>query len=326
MNNVPFRFTYIVFVIAIAYAGCDSSSDSNIVGPAPVSADVIQGQVVDENGGTYGNLNIELRKVGTSDPIAQATTTMNGAYRFEGVAPGDYHVDLLKTPLGAELIGSERLAITIGEARAAAADFTLRNTPQPSVLVYADTDIMGEIRNADGQIPKDASERLYAANVFIGPNAGQVPIMAPDGHHVTLAEWQMATGEITASCSNGVSRYHGSFTGLIPDGVYTVWLHVLAEHKEPHEPVSRFTDLLGSGPAGPSDGSQTTVRAAADGSGSFSSSRAAGDMSMGGQHPECSVSEAEGLLFVLNYHIDGKTHGPFPGPDEDDAGHLHVYF
>ena len=49
-------------------------------------------------------------------------------------------------------------------------------------------------------------------------------------------------------------------------------------------------------------------------------------LSMFGSQPPCAITNAPGFLLVVNYHIDGQSHGPVPGPDKDDVAHLLIYF
>src|SRR5262249_49170008 len=52
------------------------------------------------------------------------------------------------------------------------------------------------------------------------------PILAPDGHQMTLGEFNAAQGTISAKCTKDGTRTSLHMNGLIPNGVYTVWLIV----------------------------------------------------------------------------------------------------
>jgi len=92
------------------------------------------------------------------------------------------------------------------------------------------------------------------------------------------------------------------FTGLLPKGVYTMWV----------VPLDNTGNPIGEGSLGKSDGSQNSFRASASGEGQVSVLARGGALSEFGQIPGC-FTDANFLL-VLAYHIDGQTHGGEPGP------------
>ena len=99
-------------------------------------------------------------------------------------------------------------------------------------MVYDDTDTFGELKNAAGDMPVDDAELVYARNAFEEPIGELHPIEAPDGHHLTPGEWRQAKGTATASCDGEITKYSLSFSGLVPNGVYTVWHLLLDKWKE----------------------------------------------------------------------------------------------
>src|SRR5262245_82811 len=50
------------------------------------------------------------------------------------------------------------------------------------------------------------------------------PILTPSGQPVTLAEYMQATGSASAKCDDSGTHVVIHLSGLIPHGVYTVWL------------------------------------------------------------------------------------------------------
>ena len=43
-------------------------------------------------------------------------------------------------------------------------------------------------------------------------------------------------------------------------------------------------------------------------------------------HNSCILTEAPGLVLVIDYHINGKTFGTTHIPDTEDVNHMLVYF
>jgi hypothetical protein len=92
-------------------------------------------------------------------------------------------------------------------------------------------------------------------------------------------------------------------SGLIPNGVYSIWDVRLDE----------ASNVIGLGSLGQNDGSQNHFQATASGHGEVSLVMAGGPLSAFGAADECQLDEAQFILFVV-YHLDGQTHGPVPGP------------
>ena len=126
----------------------------------------------------------------------------------------------------------------------------------------------------------------------IGPHAKGEPL------GITLGEWLRHAGGGTYTCVNGTGTLDASFTGLVPDGVYTMWHAFVA--LPPTEPFSGFLDL----PLGARDGSESVFRAEADGTARF----------VHEFRPCLQMSDVwTTALLAINYHSDGKTYGGSPG-------------
>ena len=90
------------------------------------------------------------------------------------------------------------------------------------------------VRDAQGNIPTAPDTPLYEGRF-------SRPILAPDGHQVTLAEYTTVKGSVSVNCGgNKGSRVHVSLTGLIPNGVYTFW--VLPFKSPGFDPLMPLTD------------------------------------------------------------------------------------
>jgi len=139
------------------------------------------------------------------------------------------------------------------------------------------------------------------------------PLVATDGHHITLGEWRRAKGHASIKCGRKGTHVTLQLTGLIPNGVYTVWVGTFqAPGLTPD-----FANLIGLGALGAPDGSQNVIVASPNGTAALSVFHPPGNLSMFGSS-ECLSEEFEVLLW-LPLHLDGQTHGGVPG-DECELG------
>lgn len=160
------------------------------------------------------------------------------------------------------------------------------------------------IRGATGQAPKDPTEPLYEARK-------NNPIMAPDGHQVTLAEFNKPTGSATVSCTKSGTRAVLDLHGLVPNSVYTAWNVVF---KAPgFDPM--FTNMIGLGAIGAGDGSHNMFRSSPVGDGHVEATTPGGSLSMMGAIAGCALTDEFEWHVVAAYHIDGQDHGAQLGPD-----------
>ena len=141
--------------------------------------------------------------------------------------------------------------------------------------------------------------RLYNNRFCDAPHE---PILAPDGHHVMLSEWLAARGRASVKCINKGTHVVVEMSGLIPNGVYTIW----------YVSFDKAGNFNGVGALGPKDGSQNHFEATANGDGEVSAIMQAGSLSIVGDATGCELDHPFVLLGV--YHLDGETHGGFPGP------------
>jgi hypothetical protein len=131
---------------------------------------------------------------------------------------------------------------------------------------------------------------------------GHAPVVAPDGHQITLGEFNMASGWADVKCVNTGTHVVLHLSGLIPNGVYTVWTMVM----------NSSSNFIGVGALGAGDGSQNVFTASDGGTASLSVIMPAGSLSAFGTIGNCFSSEFE-VLLATAYHMDGLTHGGVPG-------------
>src|SRR5205823_8866721 len=87
------------------------------------------------------------------------------------------------------------------------------------------------------------------------------PVLAPDGHQLTLLEFNAPAGRASVKCVQQGTHAVLELTGLIPNGVYTVWNVVF---RAPGFDPS-FANLSGLGAIGAADGSANSFVADATG-------------------------------------------------------------
>ncbi len=133
-------------------------------------------------------------------------------------------------------------------------------------------------------------------NPFDPAAIGPYPKGEPLG--MSLGQWLAQRGRGTYACRDGVGALDIEFTGLVPNGVYTMWHAFMA--LPPTEPFSGTLDL----PLGARDGSESVFKAESDGSARFVRSFS----------PCLEMSDDwTTSMLALNYHSDGKTYRADPG-------------
>jgi hypothetical protein len=127
--------------------------------------------------------------------------------------------------------------------------------------------------------------------------AANGPYQKGSALNVTLGEWLAATGTGSYQCIDGQGEIALEFSGLVPNGVYTLW-YVFS----PNPPATPFMSL--DLPLGARDGSQSLISVNSDGTASYKAAVT----------PCLQMSGIQAATLVaLAYHSDGKTYGSFPG-------------
>jgi len=134
-------------------------------------------------------------------------------------------------------------------------------------------------------------------------------IFGPDGHPVTWGEWNRAAGTAKINCTGQGTRLNMSMSGLIPNGVYSMWC---MQFQAPGFDTA-YTNVSGFGAAGANDGSQNVFTASPRGEARFHVSCPAGPLSVNGSIAGCIPTDEYELHFVGIYHMDGKPGAATPG-------------
>ncbi len=145
-------------------------------------------------------------------------------------------------------------------------------------------------------------------NTLLWNKFGHVPILAPDGHQITLGELNKVSGYVTIKCINQGTHVVVHLMGLIPNGVYTIWTETF---KSPGWDGT-FDNEIAEGAMGAPDGSQNAFTASSAGTASFSVMLPAGSLSEFGSIGNCLSSEYQ-VHLAAAYNLDNITHGGIPG-------------
>ena len=318
-RNLPYktRLNSIYGVVNLIFSGLililfSCGDDDTTVNPN-VNPQAINGTVIDESGNPYANVQINLQPGNE-----QTLTKPSGQYKFNDLTPGSYDLSI-KSPKACEVEGGDSQSLDLVAGQTLNQDFILKLLPVDGTLVLDRNDPMGEIRNSQKLVPSDPEELIFRNH-----SKGLFPILAPDGHQMTLGEWSLAQGISRISCNGTTTKYNLEFEGLIPHGVYTIWNLIFASSKRPGDSLG---DQIGGGALGNSDGSQNVFTASADGEGNLSAFVSGGStLGFSGNQPNCALTDAPGFMLVVLYHIDGKSYGDNPGPPETYAAHLIFYY
>ncbi|MDT8436115.1 MAG: hypothetical protein RRA92_05100 [Gemmatimonadota bacterium] len=148
----------------------------------------------------------------------------------------------------------------------------------------------------------DMSAPLYAAAHEVDHNPFDPAAIGPhpkgDALGMTLGEWLAHKGSGTYTCDSGEGRLDLALSGLVPDGVYTIWHAFVAI--PPPEPFTGTLDL----PLGARDGSESVFTAGPDGTARVSRTF----------RPCLQMSDVwTTSMLAINYHSDGKTWAGHPG-------------
>lgn len=116
---------------------------------------------------------------------------------------------------------------------------------------------------------------------------------------MTLGEWLKHKGTGRYTCTaDGEGIMETSFSGLVPDGLYTMWHAFMA--LPPTTPFSGTLDL----PLGARDGSESEFTADENGVAEFNHRF----------RPCLEMSDVwTTSMLAINYHSDGRTYGAYPG-------------
>ena len=162
--------------------------------------------------------------------------------------------------------------------------------------------------NEDGQMPSAADQLIYEIR-------NQAPITAPDGHQLTWGEFSTVQGAADVQCKENGVQVALDLTGLIPNGVYTIWNAVFDEPGM--DPTAEMLSVDGLGAAGIGDGTDNAFTASSSGTASITFTSPGGALSMLSNTDlgTCPLTDNFEWHVIGAYHMDNNTYGPLLGPD-----------
>ncbi len=176
------------------------------------------------------------------------------------------------------------------------------NLPEQDVFLEREpgSDEVYRVTRGDNDMsaPLFKSAEPVEHNPFDPAALGPHPKGEPAG--MTLGEWLRHRGTGRYTCADdGEGTLDLEFSGLVPNGVYTMWHAFIA--LPPPEPFTGTLDL----PLGARDGSDSVFIAEADGTATFQRRF----------KPCLELSDVwTTSMLAVNWHSDGRTYGGHPGP------------
>ena len=167
-----------------------------------------------------------------------------------------------------------------------------------------------EIRDAAGKSIGDGTALNTPIFEFRKQNQIMAPPEQPGGPRipVTLGQYRRAYGTIGVKCAKQGTQVSMHLGGLIPRGVYTIWL----AKPDPADPSKN----LGFGALGSEDGSSgNSFVADNDGEAYLVGTNNGGKLSGFGTIAKCWLSGESVVQVAGVYHLDDRTHGATAGPD-----------
>ena len=223
MRKTYLKSIWNLFICLVIFFGC---SNNDTMQPVQVQQQFgnLDGTILDNQSNTYENVSLKLEQSGNE--IQNTTSDTNGKYQFNNIPVGSYQINM-ELPLGSEASGNNSASVSITNGTTTSQDFTFIPIAVDALIVSGTVDVLDEMMNLQRAEPSGVGELLYTPSSVNDPNSSLVNIVAPDGHHITLGEWNQAKGSAIVSCDGSITKYSLQFTGLIPDGVYTIWNFVM---------------------------------------------------------------------------------------------------
>jgi hypothetical protein len=191
--------------------------------------------------------------------------------------------------------------------------------PQFSFMFLRMMRLPNELRDRAGNAITDTTPPDTPIFEFRQGNAIYAPGSGKNRRQLTLKEYQQVCGSIAVKCTvQQGTRTAMHFNGLIPGGVYTIWL----AKPDPTD----MSKTLGVGALGKIDGSENHFTADQNGEADIAAATPGGNLSTFGTIADCWLTDEPIVQVAGVYHIDGKTHGPVIGPDGTYAAQFAFVF
>jgi hypothetical protein len=190
-----------------------------------------------------------------------------------------------------------------------------QSAPRPSETSSTIVHLPGLVVDVNGNQPTNPGTVLY--NPFTGITIGAI-----NGDLITYGDYLKVNGTATVKCSNNGTQLSLHLNDLFPNATYTVWVQTF--QSPGYE--GNFSNRIGMGAFGRSNGSNNKFKASASGEGQFSVTLPEGTLSQMGSVGDCLVSDEFEYHIVGLYQIYGTTYGPVPGPQSEYVEHFRFVF
>lgn len=305
----------ITLLISIVIASCsnddptpNAGNDSNQNQSATV-----KGAVKDDNDNPYPNTMVTLSK---GSEKLELFTNAEGNYEGKTKDVGSYEVSIVP-PLGTDLVSANPASVNVKADQTSTVDFFIQPQSLEAHLNFGAVQLLEEIVDKDGNTPLDPNELLFAKNNFDEPLGQLNAIKAPDGHQITLSEFQTANGNFIVHCNGNTASIEISLEGMVPNGTYTFWLAYLKRKVKVGENIDFANDFVNftNPPIGAANGTENIAIADAN-----------GNIGITLSHGTCILTDEAALVIPVLYHLNGKTFGGGHVPDAEEVVQLLVYF
>jgi hypothetical protein len=162
------------------------------------------------------------------------------------------------------------------------------------------------VEDENGQLPTEENAKLFEIRK-------KNPVVDTYGKQLTFAEFSTVRGTITVEGREGGTYVSLDLTGLIPNGLYTIWNVTFNEPG--FDPSKEENNIRGVGVIGKGDGSESYFKASPSGTGHISAFTPQGPLSMVGEIAAHPFADEIEWHVVGAYHMDDQSHGPDLGPD-----------
>ena len=174
--------------------------------------------------------------------------------------------------------------------------------PLTSVIVDL-VHITSDIEDENYQSPSGETTLLWNSH-------GHVPILAPDGHKLTMGEFNDASGKAAVTYLHEGTKIEINLQGLIPNGIYSI---SILTFKLPGLHGS-FGNPIGRGTLGLNGGNEHIFTAASDGTASLSAIVYAQSLSGFGSVGNCLCSEYE-IQLLAAFQSGNTLNSDLGNPD-----------
>jgi hypothetical protein len=139
-----------------------------------------------------------------------------------------------------------------------------------------------------------------------------LPVLAPDGHHVTAGEFSAVNGDIQVKCIESGTHVELHLRDLIPHATYRIWILTFEAPGFHIGPPPDFSNLTGEGALGPDDRSRNTFTASASGEGQITRIHPAGALSETLPSPPFANEPVGSCLLtdLFEFHVVGAFQQP----------------